>query len=154
MENYRERLAVPVSWWLLLGGLTASVWVVYHHAYGPSVSIPVGLGLAALGAVLLLAYGALTIRVDDAGFRVGRAVLPLSAVGDVAAFSGPDARAARGHDLDPRAFTALRGYVDGVVRARVADPADPTPYWVVSTRRPERLVAVLEAARQGTGTGE
>ena len=33
------------------------------------------------------------------------------------------------------------------VRVPLTDPADPTPYWLVSTRHPARLVAALDAAR-------
>ena len=33
----------------------------------------------------------------------------------------------------------------GTVRVEVADPADPTPYWLTSTRHPERIVEVLSA---------
>jgi hypothetical protein len=40
----------------------------------------------------------------------------------------------------------LRGY-DGLVRVPLLDPADPAPYWVVSTRHPEALAAALERAQ-------
>jgi hypothetical protein len=60
---------------------------------------------------------------------------------------GDAARAARGTELDARAWTVLRGWVDGVVRVPLLDPADPAPYWVVSSRHPEELVAALDRAR-------
>jgi hypothetical protein len=31
------------------------------------------------------------------------------------------------------------------------DPADPTPYWVFSARRPEKVAAALLAARDAAG---
>jgi hypothetical protein len=34
-----------------------------------------------------------------------------------------------------------------MVRVEVSDAADPVPYWLVSTRRPQRLAAALQAAR-------
>lgn len=151
MSHYRERLAVPARWWLLLAGLAASVWLVYELPFGPRVSLPAAGGAFALGAVALLLYGRLSIDVDAGGVRVGRARLPLTALGRAEALTGEEARAARGPGLDRRAYVAIRGYVPGVVRIEVDDPADPTPYWLVSTRRPERLVAGLEAARQTAG---
>jgi hypothetical protein len=33
--------------------------------------------------------------------------------------------------------------VGPAVRIEVVDPDDPTPYWVISTRRPEDLIAAL-----------
>ncbi|TDC48201.1 DUF3093 domain-containing protein [Jiangella ureilytica] len=151
MTHYRERLVAPVLWWVLLAGLTGSAWLVYHQVYGPGVSLPVAAGVFLLGAAALLAYGRLLIAVDTDGVTVGRARLPLTALGPAEAMTGDAARTARGPGLDPRAYLAIRGYVPGVVRIGVDDDADPTPYWLVSTRRPERLVAVLEAARQTTG---
>ncbi|WP_116951498.1 DUF3093 domain-containing protein [Jiangella endophytica] len=151
MTHYRERLVAPVRWWLLLAGLAASAWLVYDQVYGPRVSLPVAGAVFALGAVALLLYGRLAITVGDDGVSVGRARLPLTATGAAEALTGEEARAARGPGLDRRAYVAIRGYVPGVVRIRVDDDADPTPYWLVSTRRPERLVAELEAARHTTG---
>jgi hypothetical protein len=151
MTRYRERLVVPVLWWVLLAGLAASAWLVYDYAYGPGVSLPVTGGVVLLGALALVAYGRLLVAVDGDGVTVGRARLPLTVLGQSEAITGDAARTARGPGLDPRAYLAIRGYVPGVVRIGVDDDADPTPYWLVSTRRPERLVAVLEAARQTTG---
>lgn len=140
-------------WWLLLLGMVASVWLAYHHAYGWSVSLPVSAGLLVAGGAALVAYGRIRVEVGPEGLRAGRAVLPLSAVGAVTALDGDDARTARGRDLDPAAYLVIRGYVPAVVRVEVADDTDPVPYWLMSTRRPERLVAVLEAARDEAGAG-
>jgi hypothetical protein len=149
--HYRERLTVPSRWWLLLVGLAASIWLVYHHVYGFRVSLPAAGVVVGLGVIGLFAYGRLRITVDDQTIRVGRAALPLSVMGDVAALTGDRARTARGADLHPHAYLVIRGYVGPVVRIDVRDPIDPTPYWLVSTRRPARLVAVLEATRRAAG---
>jgi hypothetical protein len=37
----------------------------------------------------------------------------------------------------------LRGGIDGVVTIPLADPDDPTPSWVISTRTPDRLSAAI-----------
>jgi Protein of unknown function (DUF3093) len=33
--------------------------------------------------------------------------------------------------------------VDPVVRIEITDPSDRTPYWLTSTRNPDRLLAAL-----------
>ncbi|MDQ1530339.1 MAG: hypothetical protein QOE37_444, partial [Microbacteriaceae bacterium] len=66
------------------------------------------------------------------------------------AFRAAEATAARGVGLDARAWTVLRGWVDPVVRVPILDPDDPSPYWLLSTRRPEELIAALEAAKQAS----
>jgi hypothetical protein len=49
----------------------------------------------------------------------------------------------RGVDLDARAFLKIRPWVKPVVRIELDDDNDPTPYWLVSTRRPKELAAAL-----------
>jgi hypothetical protein len=49
--------------------------------------------------------------------------------------------------LDGRAYLCLRGWISPVVRVELDDPDDPTPYWLVSTRRPAQLVAALAEGR-------
>jgi hypothetical protein len=42
-----------------------------------------------------------------------------------------------GRDADARAYLLLRPYLKRAVRVEITDPADPTPYWLVSTRHPK-----------------
>ena len=53
-----------------------------------------------------------------------------------------------GRDADARAYLLLRPYLKRAVRVEINDPADPTPYWLVGTRRPEDLAEALEALRR------
>ncbi|WP_309710242.1 DUF3093 domain-containing protein [Pseudolysinimonas sp.] len=103
-------------------------------------------------AVAIVLYGAIVIallattpviEVTDGMLRVGRARIERSFVGAVTAHTGSDAVAERGTRLDARAWLVLRGWISGVVRIEITDEADPTPYWLVSTRRPEELAAAL-----------
>ena len=38
-----------------------------------------------------------------------------------------------------------RPWVSGAVQVIIDDPADPTPYWVVSSRDPVRLASAIAA---------
>ena len=55
------------------------------------------------------------------------------------------ARALQTHQADARAFLLLRSYVRTAVRVENVDPADPTPYLYLSTRKPEELAAAVNA---------
>jgi hypothetical protein len=48
-----------------------------------------------------------------------------------------------GVDADARAFLLLRPYLKRSLKVQVLDPADPTPYWLLSTRRPAKLAEAL-----------
>jgi hypothetical protein len=70
-------------------------------------------------------------------------------VGAPVALDAADTRRRAGVDADARAYLLLRPYLKRAVMVPVDDPADPTPYWLVSTRRPDELVAALDAAASG-----
>jgi hypothetical protein len=40
----------------------------------------------------------------------------------------------------------IRGWVSPVVTVEVLDAEDPTPYWLISTRKPEVLAAAIAKA--------
>jgi hypothetical protein len=52
-------------------------------------------------------------------------------------------RTALGPALDARAFVCLRAWARTGVRVDLQDPLDPTPYWLLSTRRPQELADAL-----------
>ena len=47
--------------------------------------------------------------------------------------------------LDPAAYVLHRGWVGPMVLVVLDDPDDPTPYWLVSCRRPDRVLAALQS---------
>ncbi len=50
-----------------------------------------------------------------------------------------------GPEADARAYLLLRPYLKRAVRVEITDPADPAPYWLVSSRRPEELARAVQA---------
>lgn len=51
-----------------------------------------------------------------------------------------------GRNLDARAWLCIQASVKKLVKIEVSDPDDPTPYWLVTTRRPEELAALINRA--------
>ncbi|MDD7936840.1 DUF3093 domain-containing protein [Actinomycetospora lutea] len=146
---YAERLVVPWWWWppvLLMAGLLAAELHMGHP--GVRAWLPYVL-LLPLAVVLLVWLGRVRVDVDGRGaegareLRAGPAHLPVSQIGRVDVVVGEAKREALGPQLDPEAFVLHRPWVGPAVRIEVIDPDDPTPYWVVSTRRPEELLAAL-----------
>ena len=144
MTPYREKLWPAV--WLYLA--TALVIPASILVFTP-IDLRVGIAVAVVlygACVAALIIGAPVIEVTSTEFIAGRARLPLSLVGTAAGFSGLEARDERGPRLDARAWLLIRGWIDPVVKVDVTDAADPAPYWLVSTRHPESVVAALQAA--------
>jgi hypothetical protein len=53
----------------------------------------------------------------------------------------------RGQRLDARAWLLIRGWISPVVKIEVLDAADPAPYWLVSTRKPDAVIDAINRAR-------
>lgn len=98
-------------------------------------------------AVAAFVHLAATINVTSSQLIAGRAQVECEFLGRATAHVGDDARFERGPGLDARAFLLLRGWLPGVVKITLDDPADPTPYWLISTRQPARLAAAINEAR-------
>lgn len=144
-QTYDERLSAPRSWW----GLALGAGVCLALALTPFGTLPLLAGLAggtALAAVAVSSYGSARIRVIAGRLVTDDARVPLTALGAAEVLDAEEARAWRTYKADTRAYMLLRGYIPTAVRVEVTDPEDPTPYLYLSTREPERLVAVLRSA--------
>jgi hypothetical protein len=146
VKIYREALRPSVGIYLIISLLIPIIILT-----AAPFSLPLGIALAAvisLGISVTLNAVAPRIEVNSDSFRAGKATIERKFIGSVSAFSGEHAREQRGVKLDARAWTLIRGYVDPVVKVELTDPNDPTPYWLVSTRRPKQLAQALRTSRQ------
>jgi hypothetical protein len=146
ITRYAERLRAPVGWWVLGSLLVASLWLALIAAAPGRVTWVISAIAATLLVAVLTSYGAATIRVDDAHLWAGRAHIAHAHLGHVNALDAAQTRAATGLDADARAYLLLRPYLHHSVRVEITDPADPAPYWLISTRRPTRFAEALGEA--------
>jgi hypothetical protein len=146
---YDERLGVPLRWWALATMFLASMLIAFLVATPAWVAVAGTAVLVALVLTLFLGYGAARVSVRDGVLTAGRARISLEHVGEVEALDAARTRLLAGREADARAYLLLRPYLSRAVRIGIDDPADPTPYWLVSSRRPDRLAAAL----RGTGSG-
>ena len=114
------------------------------------VALPLLGGLGRAGGLLLVIF-ALFVWIGSARLAVRDGVLHAGTGAHRARHLpvpreplGPEeTRRVHGVDADARAFLLTRPYLKRSVRVAVADPADPTPYWLLSTRHPDRLAGAL-----------
>jgi len=142
-EDYHERLGVPLRWWVQGTMLVASLWLAVVVATPGEVAwVVTALAMLLMGAGLL-AYGGVTVSVADGMFRAGRAHIEGRHLGVVEALDAEQTRRTAGREADARAYLVLRPYLKRAVKVEITDPEDPTPYWLVSSRRPEDLAGAL-----------
>jgi hypothetical protein len=144
---YVERLRLPWYAWpagLAVGALLAAeVWM---GSSGLRAWVPFAVVLP-LTAALLWRMGRIRVAVTDDEFQVDDARLPLAAIAEVAALDADGRREVLGVGSHPLAFVVQRPWVKGAVQVVLDDPADPTPFWVVSTRHPVELATALLRAK-------
>lgn len=151
--DYRERLSVPIRWWAQGTMLVASLWLAVIVAVPGPLAWGVTSVALALMATFFLTYGSAPVRVQDGWFQAGRARVEVRYVGEVLPLDRDATRLAAGREADARAYLLLRPYRHRAVKVVLRDPADPTPYWLVSTRRPEALAAALTRAVESGSPG-
>jgi hypothetical protein len=150
MREYRERLYVPLSWWLLAAPSVLIIGVtVYAGLPWPWPAIILG-GLAAGCAAILISLGQGTVEVGEGALRAGGAALPLTAVSEVVPLDEQQTTRLRGPRADPAAHLYSRPYLKRAVYLTVG-PAGGVPYWLVGTRHPAELAAVIERCRVHSG---
>jgi hypothetical protein len=145
VEQYRERLSVPVSWWVIATTAVITLYVITAVPAGVIAGTAVGGISAIILLTLFIRYGGAVVAVDSDKLRAGRAAIEREYLGKVEPLSGEDARNAFGRDCDPAAYLVLRSYTPGAVRVEITDRNDPAPYWLIATRHPEQLAAALTA---------
>lgn len=143
VTTYNERLTAPISWWLsalafgLVWGwilLVATTW---------TIAIVTAVVVSALCLYGVWRFGSLRLSVDGSGLHAGSALLDDKSLGDVEILHRAEYRARLGVGADARAYLVTRPYLDRGVLVHVNDAGDPTPYWLLSSRRPEALAAAL-----------
>jgi len=143
--TYSERLHVPLRWWVQATMFLATLWLAFI------VALPEWFAWAGAGAVLAAVFGLFAwigssrVEVRDGVLYAGPAKIELRHLGGVEALDKDATRRVHGVDADARAFLHTRPYISRAVRIVIDDPADPTPYWLISTRHPRTLAATLNA---------
>jgi len=125
--------------------LLASLWLAFV------VAMPAWAAWSATGVLVLLTLGLFTwigstrVAVHDGVLHAGHAHISVDLLGPVEPLDPEETRRVHGVDADARAFLMTRPYLKRSVKVTLADPADRTPYWLVSTRHPRELAAALTA---------
>lgn len=142
LMSYREWVGPPPSWWVLSALFSLSWLLAVGFYLGPLAGALAFLGSTGLVTALLLGL-ALRLRLDGSELRVGRAVLDLAYVSGIRSLDVDSTAARTGPRSDARAHLVLRPYAKTAVELTLDDPADPVPYWLISTRRPGPLAEAV-----------
>lgn len=138
---FHEKLVPGAGMWIFV-----AVTGLASFAVVAPINIPVAIVVGVIVAItvgLILYSSSPVLEVTEDSLQVGRAHIEREFVGDVEVFRGENARIACGPAADGRAYMNFRPWVAPVARIHITDPADPTPYWLTNSRRPEEFALAL-----------
>jgi hypothetical protein len=100
--------------------------------------------VAATIAIIYIAYAMRsTITFDGEELRIDRAHIESKYLGKVTILDSGAMRLLRTRDADPAAYLAIKFWAPTGIKIEVTDPRDPTPYWLITSKRGEEIAALL-----------
>ena len=140
---YRERVRPNLGTFIAVATLLPAVTLV-SEPFDYRIGIAVGLILV-MSIWAALFFLAPVIQVGSSHLTVARAKIPRDLLGKIEEIGKDQIFSERGPKLEPAAYKVFQGTVKTAIKITVNDPNDPTPYWIISTRKPAQLAEVLRA---------
>lgn len=142
---YQERQWVPWYWWLLAAVVVIILTAQFAHNRSLAWLIGPAVIQSAIAVWILvwLSKTVLVVEQDSQGTRwliAETAILPDDVVSRSIAVPESARRNAMGRQLDPAAFVVSHGWIKEMVMLVLDDPRDPTPYWLIGTKNPTKLL--------------
>ena len=104
--------------------------------------------LATILVVGMMIANSTRITVSNGQLQVGKAKIDAKFIGVCGEVAFAPRFAQRVPNLDPKAFLRLQNSRRGLVKIEILDEADPTPYWLVSTKNPQQLLAAISLVKK------
>ena len=141
--KFREVLRPPFWLMAFIYFLALSLGIAIWAAMNTMAAVIV---MALLTAATILVYftSSLVIEIDDLELRIGKAHIEKKFCGEVTVLTPVQMSMQRTREADPAAFLAIRFWTAHGVKIEVNDVRDQTPYWLVTSKRGEKLAQALK----------
>jgi hypothetical protein len=143
--QFEERLYPSMGMYLAFSLLSPMV-LLAAAPFGWTLAITLG-SITLIAALVLASVLSPMIVIDGDRLLARKFSVPLSVIGAASEIPAENLRSELGPSLDARAQLMIRGDLKTAAKIEIADENDPTPYLIVSTRRPAELVSALRANR-------
>ena len=120
-------LSLVVAVWAALGNASALLTLIFVTALTTVIAI----------------QARSHIWITETELRINKAHIEKKYCGEVTVLDRDAMRLIRTRDADPAAFLAIKFWISTGVKIAIDDDRDPTPYWLVSSKRAEELKRTL-----------
>ena len=125
--------------YFLFLSLVIAIWAAFDN------TVTLIAFIASTIAIIYIAFAMRsTITIDGKELRIDRAHIDIKYLGEATILDAPAMRLLRTRDADPAAYLAIRFWIPKGVKINVVDPRDPTPYWLITSKRGEEIAALLD----------
>ncbi len=139
---FKEVLRPPIWVLAFIYFLLLSLVIAFWAAFDNRVAFVTFL-MATIAIIYIAIAMRSTISIDGQELRIDQAHIEVKYLGGVEKLTSPQLRLLRTRDADPAAFLAIKFWLSTGVKITISDPRDPTPYWLVTSKRGEEIAALL-----------
>ena len=139
---YKERVLPNFGTFAAIFALLPSIAII-SEPFDIRIGLVIGV-LVVITIWILLLLRAPKIELSQLELKVGRVAISRNLIGEAEIISKDRIFLERGPKLDPGAHKVFQGSVKSAIKIPIADPEDPTPYWLISTRKPDKLAELLK----------
>ena len=139
---FKEVLRPPI-WvlafiYFLLLSLVIALWAAFDNTVAFTSFV------AATIAIIYIAQAMRSIiTFDGEELRIDRAHIESKYLGKVTILDSEAMRLLRTRNADPAAYLAIKFWTPTGIKIEVTDTRDPTPYWLITSKRGEEIAALL-----------
>ncbi|MSV56244.1 MAG: DUF3093 family protein [Actinobacteria bacterium] len=137
-EVLRPPIWVLAFIYFMFLSLVIAIWAAFD-----TTATIVALAIATLAIPFIVQSLTSRIGVDQNELRIDQAHIELKYLGKVTVLDSDAMRLLRTRDADPAAFLAIKFWAAKGIKIEVTDPRDATPYWLITSKRGEKLAALL-----------
>ena len=137
-EVLRPPIWVLAFIYFLLLSLVIAIWA----AFGALLTI-YAFVIATITVIYLAFKMRSIISINQGELRFDNAHIEVKYIGNIKVLDAPAMKLLRTRDADPAAFLAIKFWTPTGVKIELKDPRDPTPYWLITSKRGEEIAALL-----------
>jgi hypothetical protein len=110
--------------------------------FGTNVAVVIFISISSLLCMVTYLFSP-ELKIDSQYFYAGKAKLPLNLISQIDSLNALETTQLRGVKSDLKAFHAISPLISTSIKIEFDDPTDPHSYWLVSTRKGQRIKNIL-----------